>query len=109
MQTEVKSNTMTVAIGDLAKETGHVPGQVYGVLNDLGLEHDLTSFEAEADELELIKESLKELPKDSPVVLAPNRTPRDIAAALGVAQPEVQKTLMLKMKVMATLTTTLDR
>ena len=107
MQTEVKSNTMTVAIGDLAKETGHVPGQIYGVLNDLGLEHDLTSFEAEADELELIKESLKELAKDSPVVLAPNRTPRDIAAALGVAQPEVQKTLMMKMKVMATLTTTL--
>lgn len=41
------------------------------------------------------------------VTLPPNRTPRDIAAALGVAQPEVQKTLMMKMKVMATLTTTL--
>src|SRR5207244_2242818 len=33
--------------------------------------------------------------------------PRDIAAALDIPQPEIQKTLMVKMKTMATLTTTL--
>lgn len=98
---------MSVAIADLAKEYGLKPGHVYGVLDDLGLEHDQASFEADGDELELIKDALKETDASGPIVLTPNRTPRDIAAALGIAQPEVQKTLMMKMKVMATLTTTL--
>lgn len=98
---------MTVAIADLAKEFGLKPGQVYGVLDELGLEHDSAQFEADGDELELIRESLKETDPNGPISLQPNRTPRDIAAALGVPQPEVQKTLMMKMKVMATLTTTL--
>ncbi len=107
MQTQVKKEGMQVTIADLAKNAGLKPGQVYGALHDLGVAHDGVVFEAEADEVELIKEAIKELPKDSPLVLQPNRTPRDIAAALGVPQPEIQKTLMLKLKVMATLTTTL--
>jgi translation initiation factor IF-2 len=98
---------MTVAIADLAEEFGLKPGQVYGVLQDMGLEHDQMQFEAASDEMELIREGLKEISPESPIVLQPNRTPRDVAAALGVPQPEVQKTLMMKMKVMATLTTTL--
>jgi translation initiation factor IF-2 len=107
MQVEVKSGAMTVAIADLAEEFGLKPGQVYGVLQDMGLEHDQMQFEAASDEMELIREGLKEISPESPIVLQPNRTPRDVAAALGVPQPEVQKTLMMKMKVMATLTTTL--
>jgi len=98
---------MTVAIADLAKEFDLRPGQIYGVLHDLGLEHDLLSFEADEDTLDLIKAELPALKTSSEVVLQPNRTPRDIAAALGVPQPEIQKTLMMKMKVMATLTTAL--
>ncbi len=98
---------MTVAIADLAKEFGLKPGQVYGVLNGLGVEHDANQFEADGDEMDVIREGLREADPNGPLVLPPNRTPRDIANALGVPQPEVQKTLMMKMKVMATLTTTL--
>ncbi len=98
---------MTVAISELAKDFDLRPGQIYGVLDDLGIEHDLTSFEADDDTLDLIKTELPALKGSSEVVLQPGRTPRDIAAALGVAQPEIQKTLMMKMKVMATLTTVL--
>lgn len=107
MQTQVKKEGMQVSIADLAKEAGLKPGQVYGALNDLGVAYDGSTFEAEPDEMELIKEAIKELSKDAPLVLQPGRTPRDIAAALGVPQPEIQKTLMLKLKVMATLTTAL--
>lgn len=98
---------MTVTIAGLAEEFGLKPGQVYGALQDLGLSHDAGGFEADEETLELIRESLGEMPKDAPLVLQPNLTPRDIATALDLAQPEVQKTLMMKMKVMATLTTVL--
>ena len=98
---------MTVNIADLAKEFEVAPGTVYGTLNDLGLEHDGTSFEADADTLDLIKESLAEHIGSKAVVLKPNPTPRDISAALGIAQAEVQKALLTKLKVMATLTTAL--
>ena len=74
---------MTVNIADLAKEFEVAPGTVYGTLNDLGLEHDGTSFEADADTLDLIKESLAEHIGSKAVVLKPNPTPRDISAALG--------------------------
>ncbi len=98
---------MTIAISELAAEFGLRPGQVVGVLGDLGLHHEGGSFDAEQDELDLIRESLKELDKTSEIALAPNATPRDVASALGVPQPDVQKTLMVKMRVMATLTTAL--
>ncbi|MBC8064143.1 MAG: GTP-binding protein, partial [Chlorobia bacterium] len=107
MQTEVKKKDMSVAIADIAKEFEVVPGVVYGVLNELGLEHDGALFEADTDTIDLIKESLMEQVGSKQVTLAPGRTPRDIAAAIGVAQPDIQKALMMKMKVMATLTTTL--
>ena len=98
---------MTVSIADLANEYELAPGQIYGVLNDLGLEHDLSSFDADDDSLALIREELPALRDKKELVLAPNRTPREIATALGVPQPEIQKTLMMKMRVMATLTTAL--
>ncbi len=107
MQTEVKKKDMSVAIAEIAKEFEVVPGVVYGVLNDLGLTHDGTTFEADNETIDLIKESLIEHVGSKEITLAPGRTPRDIATAIGVAQPEIQKALMMKMKVMATLTTTL--
>ena len=98
---------MTVTIADIAKEFEVVPGVVYGVLNELGLEHDGSHFEADEETVGLIKESMLEHVGSKEITLQPNRTPRDLAMALGVAQPEVQKTLMMKLKVMATLTTAL--
>src|SRR5207302_10406305 len=80
MQTKDKEH-MTVAISDLAKEFGLVPGQVYGVLNDLGVEHDFSTFETDADSLELIRGELPTHKGSKELVLQPNRTPRDIAAA----------------------------
>ncbi len=98
---------MQVTVADLAKQYDLVPGQVAGTVSELGIETDGLHFEADADVLELIEQSLGELKGSKEVSMLPNRTPRDIANALGVPQPEVQKTLMLKMKVMATLTTAL--
>ena len=107
MQTEVKKADMTVNIADLAREFEIAPGTVYGALSDLGIEHDGTSFEGDVDTVELLKEALAEHIGSKEVVLKPNPTLRDISNALGVPQAEVQKTLLTKLKVMATLTTSL--
>ncbi|MDR3690661.1 MAG: translation initiation factor IF-2 [Fimbriimonas sp.] len=107
MQTEVKKTNMTVNIADLAKEFEMAPGTVFGALNDLGLEHDGMSFEADKDTLDLIRETLSEQIGSKAVVLKTSPTPRDVSAALGVPQAEVQKALLTKLKVMATLTTVL--
>jgi translation initiation factor IF-2 len=98
---------MTVSIADLAKEFEVVPGVVYGVLNELGLEHDGASFESDDESAELVREELTGRIGSKEVVLKPNATPRDVAQALDIAQPEVQKTLLQKLKTMATLTTAL--
>ncbi len=108
MQTQVKKATgMTHQIAELAKEFEVRPGVVFGVLLDLGVEHDGQTFEADDDTVALIKDSLAELIGSTELVLKPNSTPRDMAFALGVPQPEIQKTLVTKLKVMATLTTVL--
>ncbi len=107
MQTEVKKANMTVNIADLAKEFEVAPGTVYGVLSDLGIDHDGISFESDKDSVELVNESMAEHIGSKEIVLKPNPTLRDITNALGVPQTEVQKTLLTKLKVMATLTTSL--
>ncbi|HMS55047.1 MAG TPA: translation initiation factor IF-2 [Fimbriimonadaceae bacterium] len=98
---------MTASIIDVAKESNVVPGQVALVLNDLGVTLEGTTFEADNDTLELIREGVAEIVGQKEILLQPGATPRDVATATGIAQPEVQKTLMTKMKVMATLTTSL--
>ena len=98
---------MTVAIADIAKEFELKPGQVTGVLDELGLSHEAGTFEADEDTMSVVREGLTELIGSPSIPMQRSRTPRDIASALDVPQQEVQKTLMLKMKVMATLTTTL--
>jgi len=98
---------MTVNIADLAKEFEIAPGTVYGALNDLGIEHDGAAFEGDKDTVDLVKDALADHIGSKEVVLKPNPTIRDVANALGVPQAEVQKTLLTKLKVMATLTTAL--
>ena len=94
-------------IADLAKEFELVPGHVYAVLNDLGIDHDGVTFDADDETLALVREALTEQIGSKEIAVKPNPTPREIAMALGVQQQEIQKTLMTKMRVMATLTTTL--
>jgi translation initiation factor IF-2 len=98
---------MTTNIAELAQEFKVAPGVVYGVLNDLGVEHDGSAFEADGETVDLVREGLAEQEGSKEIVIRPNATPRDMAMAMGVAQPEVQKTLLQKLKTMATLTTAL--
>lgn len=98
---------MQVNIADLAKKHSLLPGQVIGVLNDLGIEHDSTSFNVETEELELVTAELAGMAGSKTVTLASGRTARDVAQALGVGPNEVLTTMIKKLKVMATLTTTL--
>jgi translation initiation factor IF-2 len=98
---------MSAVITDLAKEFEVVPGVVFSVLDDLGLEHDGATVEADGDTLELIKVSLLEKVDSKEITLKPGATPRDVASALDVPQSEIQKALVMKHKVMATLTTAL--
>jgi translation initiation factor IF-2 len=107
MQTEVKIKTMTVNIPELAKEFGLVPGHVHHVLQELGLEVEGEQFESDDDTLELVKVSLMELEGAKELTLQPGRTPREVALALGIPQPEIQKTLITKLKTMAALGTVL--
>ncbi len=108
MSAEVKQSGMNQSIATIAEEFGISAGQVTTVLEDLGVAHADGHFDADDDTLSLIKEAVKETRGEKKVRLAPGRTPRDIAAAVGVADKEVLKALMVKLKVMATLTTTLD-
>ncbi len=107
MQTEVKKTGMTVNIAELAQEFKLAPGTIYGVLNDLGVEHDGVIFEADEDTLELARDAATERAGSKEIVLRPNPTPRDMTAAMGVPQADVQKTLVTKLKTMAVLTTSL--
>ena len=102
MQTEVKKKIgMTHNIADLSKEFELRPGTLYGVLNELGIENDGLVFEAEGDELELVRASLGERAGSNEITVRPNPTPRDLALALGVPQQELQKVLVTKFRVMA--------
>jgi len=98
---------MSIQIADLAKEFGLRPGHVATVLDDLGIAHDHASFEADDDALELIREALAEVSPDSPITAKGAVTPREAAALLGVGAADVQRTLVQKLKTMATLTTQL--
>ncbi|MCW5940892.1 MAG: translation initiation factor IF-2 [Fimbriimonadaceae bacterium] len=98
---------MSVSIPEIAKEHGLVPGHVYGVLAELGIEHEGDRFEVDAEVLELIRVSLGELAGSKEIRLPHGRTPRDVSLALGVPQPEIQKCLIQKLKTMASVATVL--
>ena len=107
MPTEVKNKSDMQTIAELAEQTGLVPGQVVGVLDELGIEHDGSVFMPDADARELVNEALADIKGSTEVPLKAGATPRDVASALGRPQNEIQKTLVAKFKVMATLTTAL--
>ncbi|MCG9894113.1 MAG: translation initiation factor IF-2 [Fimbriimonadaceae bacterium] len=99
---------MQISVSEFAKKHKVLPGQVLAVLNELGVEHDGSNFEAEGDELELIQGELASVSGTKTLRLQPGRTPRDIAQALGIKDVEVQKTLVSKLKKMLTITSTLE-
>lgn len=100
MAIEVKNPNMTVNIADIAKELELRPGQIYLVLNELGIEHDGVIFEGDKETQDLVRsESLEQVGKKV-IALKPNCTPRDIAAALSVGQPEIQKAMISKFRIM---------
>ncbi|MCC6402993.1 MAG: translation initiation factor IF-2 [Fimbriimonadaceae bacterium] len=106
---EVKQNAMERAIDEIAKQHGVASGQVVAALDGLGVSHTGAMFEADDEVLSLIVEELKASAGDKTIVCTPGKTtPRDVANALDLPQNEVLKTLMTKVKVMATLTTALD-
>ncbi len=88
------------SIADLAQEFELKPGQVYGALAELGIEHDGAGFAADADTLELLRESLMEQVGGKTITLKPGATPRDVAQALGLPMPELQKALVTKYRIM---------
>lgn len=98
---------MQLSIKDFSKEQNVIPGITLGVLSDLGVPHDQNTFSADHEVLELLKEAIHEAKTTKVVPLTPHKTPRDVAFLLNVPQPEIQKLLITKIKVMATLTTTL--
>ena len=91
---------MSHTIAEIATEFEIRPGQVFTVLNDLGIDHDGSSFEGDSDTVEMVKESCLENMDSKLITLKPNCTPRDIANALGVPQAEIQKSLISKFKIM---------
>ncbi|QYK53973.1 MAG: translation initiation factor IF-2 [Fimbriimonadaceae bacterium] len=99
---------MQINVNEFAKQCGVTPAEVLSVLAEYGLEVVNGSFEADDDTRDLLKEHLatSESGGDT-ITMAPGRTPRDIASALGVADKEVQMALIKKFKAMVTLTTTL--
>jgi translation initiation factor IF-2 len=99
MQTEVKKSTMT-NIAEIAKEFEIRPGQVYTVLNDLGVDHDGIGFEADAETIDLVKAGCLEHLESKLITLKSTSSPRDIANALGVPQAEMQKSLISKFRIM---------
>lgn len=100
---------MLINVNEFAKECGVAPALVGSTLAEYGIEIANGSFEADDDTRGMIKELLLASGGSSnSISLAPGRTPRDVATALGVPDKEVQMTLIKKFKAMVTLTTTLQ-
>ncbi len=100
---------MPVNVADFAAQLKVAPGQVLAQLNDLGVEVTNGSFDADDDLLELLREAIGTGSGDSKTISLPHgRSPRDIAAALGVSDKEVLTALIKKFKKMVTLTTVLE-
>jgi translation initiation factor IF-2 len=97
-----------VSIAELAEKHELTPGHVNAAVAELGLSVEAGEVHADADELELLAEALAETDSSSPITIPPNRTARDLAQAFGVKDKDIQKILVTKLRVMATLTTTLQ-
>jgi len=98
---------MLTSIVEFAKAQGVAPGAVQSALNDLGVAVENGQFEADADILELLRESVKSLADSKTLILETGRTPRDLAQALGVSANNVAKVIMTKFRKPAPQTTKL--
>lgn len=96
-----------IEIESLAQQLEALPSQVSFVLAELGAPTDNGSLDLDEEALDLVREAVAEMVAAKEVALPPGATPRDIAAALGVAQPEIQKSLM-RAGTLAGLTTALS-
>lgn len=88
------------SIADIAKEFEIRPGQVFTVLNDLGINHDGSTFEADKESTDLVKDGCLEQLDKKIITLKPNSSPRDVAFALDIPQAEMQKSLISKFRIM---------
>ncbi|MEZ5162604.1 MAG: translation initiation factor IF-2 [Fimbriimonadaceae bacterium] len=99
---------MNLSVAEFANKHKVTPGQVTGILDDLGIEVDGGMFEADDETIELIVEELGAFKDSKTLRMQHGRSPRDIAAALGKSDKEVLTTLVKKFRTMVTLTTTLE-
>ncbi|MDQ2986965.1 MAG: translation initiation factor IF-2 [Armatimonadota bacterium] len=104
---DANEHMASVEIAALAKELNALPSQVTHVLGEFGAFPKDGLVELDADSLELVKEAVAELAATKTITVVPGATPRDLAHALDVPQPDVQKSLM-KLGVLASLATALQ-
>jgi translation initiation factor IF-2 len=100
---------MQYNVKDYAKEIGVPEQTLLDALAESDVEVVNGKFACDTDTLEFVAELAREnAPEDgNSVHLQPGRTPRDLAAAFGVTEKDIQMTLIKKFKTMATLTTVL--
>lgn len=108
MPTEVKPTAMRISIAELAEKHRVLPAHVERALADLEVDYSGADFEIDDETRELLEGELADHEGSTVVPLPRGRTPRDIALSLGIKPNDILKTLMTKVKVMATLTTTLE-
>ena len=105
---KVKLPVMQRSVVETAELTETLPGHVMHVLAELNIKAESGLFEAEDDDYELIETALLDYSGSKTVPMPPGRTPRDVAQAFGLKDAEVQKTMITKLRVMATQTTVLQ-
>lgn len=92
-----------ISISDLAKRLSSNAAAVQAALTELGVEVAGGKVSLDDDVIELLRETLSSQ-DGSTLMLERGRTPHEIGQAMGVADNDVLKHLMLKMKLRTTLT-----
>lgn len=98
-----------LSVQTLAKEFDISESMVKDIAHDLGLLLEGDLLLAETEEVSILREMLDEKRGSKVIRVSPSPTPRELSEALGVKVQDIQKTLMLKMKVMAQLATALQQ
>ncbi len=92
-----------ISISDLAKRLSSNAAAVQAALTELGVEVAGGKASVDDDVIELLRDALSSQ-DGSTLMLERGRTPHEIGQAMGVADNDVLKHLMLKMKLRTTLT-----
>ena len=87
-------------IAEIANEFEITPGQVFTVLNDLGISYEGTTFDADKETVELVKGGCLDHLGSKVITLKPNSSPRDLAYALDIPATDMQKSLITKYRIM---------